>query len=135
VLLCLLAAAAYAVSLVIQKPLVGRLSALQVTWIACTVGAVVCLPFAGQLVDEAGGASAADLWWVVFLGLFPTAIAFTTYAYALRHMNAGSLSVTTYIVPVITVVLSWVLLAEVPPPLAYVGGALCLLGVAITRRR
>jgi drug/metabolite transporter (DMT)-like permease len=135
VLLCLLAAASYAVSLVIQKPLVGRLSALQVTWIACTVGAVVCLPFAGRLIDEAGGADAADLWWVVYLGVFPTAIAFTTYAYALRHMNAGSLSVTTYIVPVITIVMSWVLLSEVPPPLAYVGGALCLLGVAITRRR
>ena len=135
VLLCLLAAAAYAVSLVVQKPLVGRLSALQITWIACTVGAVVCLPFAGQLVAEAGDASTADLGWVVYLGVFPTAIAFTTYAYALRHMNAGNLSVTTYIVPVITIVMSWVLLSEVPPGLAYVGGALCLLGVAITRRR
>ena len=75
------------------------------------------------------------LWWVVFLGLFPTAIAFTTYAYALRHMSAGSLSVTTYIVPVLTVAISWVVLAEAPPALAYVGGTLCLVGVAITRRR
>ena len=68
-------------------------------------------------------------------GFSPTAVAFTTYAYALRHMSAGNLSVTTYIVPVITVLMSWVLLSEVPPPLAYAGGALCLLGVAITRRR
>ncbi len=135
VLLCLLAASTYAVSVVVQKPLVGRLSALQITWIACTVGAVVCLPFAGRLVHEAREAAAADLAWVVFLGVFPTAVAFTTYAYALRHMSAGRLSVTTYLVPVITVGMSWLLLSEAPPPLAYAGGALCLLGVAITRRR
>ena len=56
VLLCLLAALVYSISLVVQKPLVSRLSALHVTWLACTIGAVVCLPFAGRLVhDTAGG--------------------------------------------------------------------------------
>ncbi len=135
VLLCLLSAAAYAVSLILQKPLVGRLPAIQVTWVACTVGAVACLPFAGDLVHDAGNASAADLGWVVFLGVFPTAIAFSTYAFALSHMSAGNLSVTTYLVPPITVAISWVFLAEVPAAMAYVGGALALIGVALARRR
>ena len=135
VALCLLAAAAYAVSLVVQKPLVARLPAIQVTWIACTVGTLSCLPFTGSLLDSVGSASAVDLWWVVYLGLFPTAVAFSTYAVALKHMSAGNLSVTTYLVPPITVLLSWLVLSEAPPTLAYVGGALCLLGVAVTRRR
>ena len=73
--------------------------------------------------------------WVVYLGVFPTAIAFTTYAFALTHMSASSLGVTTYLVPPITVVMAWLLLAETPPALAYVGGALCLVGVALARRR
>jgi drug/metabolite transporter (DMT)-like permease len=133
--LCLVSAAAYAVSLVIQKPLVSRLPAIQVTWTACAVGTLTCLPFAGDLVAQAQAASAADLGWVVYLGVFPTAIAFTTYAFALAHMSAGNLSVTTYLVPPITVLMSWAVLAEAPPAMAYVGGALCLLGVAITRRR
>ena len=38
----------------------------------------------GQLVDDTRSASASDVWWVVYLGVFPTAIAFTTFAYALR---------------------------------------------------
>ena len=134
VLLCLVSAAAYAVSLVVQKPLMTRFSALQVTWTACAVGTVACLPFAGELVGDLRVAAAVDVGWVVYLGLFPTAIAFTTYAYALGHMSAGSLSVTTYLVPPITVLLSWLALSEAPPAVAYVGGALCLLGVAITRR-
>jgi len=135
VFLCLLAAAAYAVSLTIQKPLVSRLSGIEVTAIACTVGALACLPFAGDLAHDAAAASAADLAWVVYLGVFPTAIAFSTYAFALSSMSAGNLSVTTYLVPPITVLMSWLLLSEVPPTMAYVGGALCLVGVALARRR
>ncbi|MGZ8738603.1 MAG: DMT family transporter, partial [Nocardioides sp.] len=76
VLLCLVSAAAYSVSVILQKPLLSRMPAIQVTWIACTVGAVACLPFAGQLVTEAAAAPVADLGWVLYLGVLPTAIAF-----------------------------------------------------------
>ena len=125
----------YSIALVVQKPLVSRLSAIHVTWLACTVGAVVCLPFAGQLVDNTRDASASDIWWVVYLGLFPTAIAFTTYAFALRHMTASSLGITTYLVPPLTIVMGWLFLGETPPGMAYVGGALALVGVAVSRRK
>ncbi len=135
VLLCLLAALAYSIALVVQKPLVSRLSALHVTWLACTVGAVVCLPFAGQLVDAARDASGSDIWWVVYLGLFPTAVAFTTYAFALRHMTASSLGITTYLVPPLTIAMGWLFLGETPPAMAYVGGVLALVGVAVARRK
>ncbi len=117
------------------EALVSRLSALHVTWLACTVGAVACLPFAGQLVDGTRDASTSDIWWVVYLGLFPTAIAFSTYAFALRHMTASSLGITTYLVPPLTILMGWLFLDETPPGMAYVGGALALVGVAVARRR
>lgn len=135
VLLCLVSAVVYSISLILQKPLVARLSAIHVTWLACTVGAVVCLPFLGQLLDEAGDAPTSSILWVVYLGVFSTAIAFTTYAYALRHMSASSLGVTTYLVPPITILMGLVFLDETPPSMAYVGGALALVGVAVARRK
>ncbi len=135
VALVLLAAVVYAVSLVLQKPLVRRIPALQVTWAACTVGAVVCLPWAGDLLDQLRAAPASSVWWVVYLGVFPTALAFTTYAYALGRMDATRLGVTTYLVPPITIVLGLLLLGEAPPALAYVGGLLALVGVTVARRR
>ncbi|HEY0902475.1 MAG TPA: DMT family transporter [Marmoricola sp.] len=135
VLLCLLSAAVYSISLILQKPLVARLSALHVTWLACTVGAVACLPFLGRLIAEAGDAPASSILWVAYLGVFPTAIAFTTYAYALRHMSASSLGVTTYLVPPITIVMGWLFLDETPAAMAYVGGVLALVGVAVARRK
>jgi drug/metabolite transporter (DMT)-like permease len=133
-LLCLVSAATYSVSLILQKPLLTDLSAVHVTWLACAIGAITCLPFGPSLVSEAADAPASSLLWLIYLGVFPTAIAFTTYAYALRHMTASSLGVTTYLVPPITIVMALVFLGETPPAVAYVGGALALVGVAITRR-
>lgn len=135
VLLCLTSAVAYSISLILQKPLVARLPAIHVTWLACTVGAVACLPFAGRLLDEAGDAPTSSILWVVYLGVFPTAIAFTTYAFALKHMSASSLGVSTYLVPPITILLGVLFLGEAPPAMAYVGGVLALLGVALARRK
>jgi drug/metabolite transporter (DMT)-like permease len=133
VLLCVVCCFAYSISVIFQKPLVSELSAIQVTWLACGVGFVSCLPFVGQLLGEWRQASQDEQLWLVYLGVFPTAIAFTTYAYALQHMSASKLGVTTYLVPPLAIGLSWVLLAEVPAPLAYGGGALTLIGVAVAR--
>jgi drug/metabolite transporter (DMT)-like permease len=135
VLLCVLSAAVYSVSLILQKPVMARVQAVHVTWLACTVGAVACLPFAGDLWRETAAAPASSIAWVVYLGVFPTAIAFTTYAFALTHMSASSLGVTTYLVPPITIVLGVLFLSEAPPAMAYVGGVLALLGVALARRK
>jgi len=96
---------------------------------------VVCLPFAPGLLRELGEAPASSTWWLVYLGVFPTAIAFTTYAFALKHMSASNLGVTTYLVPPITIVMGWLALGETPPTMAYAGGALALVGVAVARRK
>jgi drug/metabolite transporter (DMT)-like permease len=71
--LCLAAAAAYAGGVVAQKPLLERTSALQVTFLACVVGALACLPFAPALVHDLRAASAPAVAWTVYLGAFPTA--------------------------------------------------------------
>lgn len=135
VALVLVSAVVYAISAVLQKPLMATLRSVHVVWLACTIGAIACLPFAGQLWTEAATAPASSLWWLVYLGVFPTALAFTTYGYALKHMTASSLGVTTYLVPPITIVLGLVFLDEAPPAIAYVGGLLALTGVAVARRK
>jgi drug/metabolite transporter (DMT)-like permease len=135
IVLCVVAALTYALGVVAQKPLLRRLPPLQVTFTACAVGAVCCLPWAGALASRVGTADAGVLWSVVYLGAVPTALAFTTWAYALKRTDAGRLGVTTYLVPPVVVLLSWLLLGEVPPALAVVGGLVCLAGVAVSRRR
>jgi len=135
VLLCLLAATVYAVAVVIQKPVLGRVSPVAVTWGGCLAGAVVCLPFAPALLHELRGAPASSTLLVAYLGVGPTAIGFSTWAYALSHSTMARQGATTYLVPPLVIAISWATLGEVPGLLAVLGGAVCLAGVALTRRR
>jgi len=132
--LCVIAAATWAGGVVAQKPLLEHNSPLIVTFIACLIGAAVCLPFGPAMVDQLGDASGGTIAWIVYLGVVPTAIAFTTWAYALSHTSAGRMGSTTYLVPPIAILLGWLLLAETPPLLAIPGGLLCLAGAALARR-
>ncbi len=134
VALCLVSAVGYAVGVISQKPLLKEVSALRVTWLACTIGAVSCLPFGPDLLRDLAAAQPATVWWVVYLGVMPTALAFTTWAYALARTDAGKLGVSTYLVPPVAIGLGWLLLGETPAPLAYLGGAICLAGVYLARR-
>jgi drug/metabolite transporter (DMT)-like permease len=135
VVLCLLAALAYAIGVTVQKPALARVPALTVTWLACSVGALVTLPFLPQLVAELETAPRDAIAWVVYLGIFPTAIAFTTWAFALNRTTAGRLGSTTYLVPPVAIALAWLVLTEAPPALAFLGGALCIAGVVVARSR
>lgn len=133
--LCVLAAVTWTIGVLAQKPVLRRLPALQVTQIACLVGAVTCLPWAGGLLDALGPAPMPAVAGMVYLGLVPTALAFGTWAYALSRMDAGRLGITTYLVPTLTVLMAWPLLGELPPALALLGGACALTGVALSRWR
>jgi drug/metabolite transporter (DMT)-like permease len=131
--LCVAAAVVYAGGVTAEKPLLARNSALTVTWLACTIGAVVCLPFAPQLVHELGRADTGTLAWAVYLGICPTAVGFSFWAYALARTSGGRMGAMGYLVPPVAILLGWLILGAVPPPLALIGGVLCLAGVAVTR--
>jgi drug/metabolite transporter (DMT)-like permease len=135
VLLALAAAGLYAVGVLLQKQALAGTQVLSATWIGCLAGTATCLPFAPALVRELGAAPTGATLGIVYMGVFPTAIAFLTWTYALRHTSAGRLASSSYVVPALAVLLSWLLLAETPGPLALAGGALCLVGVTISRLR
>ena len=134
VVLVLVAAAMYAVGVLTQKVLLRRIPSVQVVLVSFLMGAATCLPFSGDLpgIVADGG---AELWWIVYLGVLPTAVAFTTWAYALTYTDAGALSLTTFLVPGIATLIAWLTIDEVPPSLTFVGGALAIAGVLMTRRK
>ncbi|WP_207892216.1 DMT family transporter [Streptacidiphilus pinicola] len=131
--LCIGSAVVYATSVILQKPLLSRVSALPLTFLACVVGVIVCLPFGPQLASELPKAHTSAIAWTVYLGLMPTAVAFTTWGYALARTKAGKLGATTYLVPPISILLGWMMLGETPTWVAVGGGMLCLGGVAVAR--
>jgi drug/metabolite transporter (DMT)-like permease len=134
VLLCVVATTSSAGGVVAQKPVLARLSALQVTWTCCVIGAICCLPYAPRLVHDVRNAATGDLAWMAYLGVFPTSVAFTSWAYALARGTASRLAALAYLVPPTTIGMSWLILGEVPKLVAVLGGALCLAGVIFARR-
>jgi drug/metabolite transporter (DMT)-like permease len=135
VLWCLLAAVLYSIGVLFQKPALKRLPNAQVTWLGCAIGMIACLPFSGQLLHGLHSAPVGGWLGILYLGAIPTSLAFSTWAYALYRMPAGQLGISTYIVPPLAIVLSLIFFGVVPAWLATVGGAICLVGVALSRRR
>ena len=133
-LLCVAAALFYAMSVVAQKPLLTRSSPLTITWLACTVGALVCLPWAGTLARELPDTRASAIGAMAYLALVPLTLGFLTWGYALARTTAGRMGVTLYLVTPIAILLGWLLLGEAPPAAAVAGGGLCLIGVYISAR-
>lgn len=134
VLWCLVAAVTYAVGVLAQKPMAGRLPAAQVTLIGCVIGLLACLPFTGGLIADLATAPSGAWLGILYLGVVPTALAFTTWGYALARVPAGQLGISTYVVPPLAILMGWIFFAEIPALLAVAGGAICLVGVALSRR-
>ena len=136
VLLAAVAAVTFAIGVITQKKLLGSgMTALEMTFWFYVVGLIACLPWSVELVGVTADASGADLGWIVFLGVVPSALAFVTWAYALNHSEAGKFALSTFLVPFITTLIAWWILGEVPPALAFVGGIMCIAGVLLTRRK
>jgi drug/metabolite transporter (DMT)-like permease len=134
IVLCVVAAIAYAVAVVVQKPTLARASPFQMTWLGCVAATLACLPFAPALASEVGRIDGAAAGWTIYLGVVPTAIGFATWTFALRRTSAGRMAALAYLIPVVAILLGWAVLDETPPWLAAVGGVLCLAGVWLARR-
>ncbi|TBN56176.1 DMT family transporter [Glaciihabitans arcticus] len=131
----LAAAVGYAAGVLLQKPTLRRLPNRQVTFLGCAIGLISCLPFTGSLLADLAVAPIESILGMVYLGAVPTALAFSTWAYALSRMPAGQLGVSTYLVPPLAILFGFLVFSEVPVPLAIAGGVLCLAGVAVSRRK
>ncbi|GAA2102772.1 DMT family transporter [Brevibacterium salitolerans] len=133
VLLAVLAAFLYGGSTILQKRLLRHTDATTLTLAGALAGTAALLPWSGELVHDIAHAPASATTGVVYLGLFSTALAFTTWGYVLARSTAGKTATTSYIVPVLVLLMSAVFLGEIPTPNMLAGGALCLLGVLVTR--
>jgi drug/metabolite transporter (DMT)-like permease len=120
---------------VVQKLVLARVSPFQVTCLGCVAATLACLPFAPALAREASGAGASAIGWTIYLGVVPTALGFVAWTFALGRTSAGRMASIAYLIPLVAILVAWAVLDEQPAKLAVAGGALCLTGVYVARRR
>lgn len=129
------AAVLYAAGMMVQKLALRDVDPLTATWLGCIAGAVALLPFLGQTAAELGEVTTGTIIGAVYMGIGPSALGFWFWGYAMNHFPTGRVASATLAVPAVVVVMSALTLQEVPPPLAMLGGAICLAGVAVAQWR
>lgn len=131
-LLVLGATGVWALFLVVQKTVASRNGSLELTAIPMGVGALALAPFARTLPASIAAAPLSATLAVLFLGCFSSVIGFLAWAYAIQRLRVVMAMSALYTVPVVALFIGWTVLREVPAPMALLGGAIALGGVALT---
>jgi drug/metabolite transporter (DMT)-like permease len=132
-LLVFVAAIAWALYQIIQKPLLGYYGALGVVCYAIWFGTLCFLPFAPGLVAAMAKAPASHHATLVYLGVLPGALAFLAWSYLLAHLTVARATPLLYLVPVLSLAIAFVVINEQPHLLSIVGGLVAIGGVAMSR--
>jgi drug/metabolite transporter (DMT)-like permease len=132
-LLVFVAAVAWALYQIIQKPLLPHYGALGVVCYAIWFGTVLFLPYGPGLLDAMARAPARHHATVVYLGVLPGALAFLAWSYLLAHLTVARATPLLYLVPVLSLAIAFVVIGERPHVLSIVGGLVAIGGVALAR--
>jgi drug/metabolite transporter (DMT)-like permease len=131
----LLAAVSESLFFVFQKPYLARYGSLRFTTYAIWAGTLAMLVFAPGLVGAVVEAPPGATLSVVFLGVFPTVVAYLALGYAFARMPASNATSFLYLVPALAFLVAWVWLGEEPTALSVVGGAVALTGVVLVNAK
>ena len=134
-LIILAAAITSAAYMILQKQYLGRYSALEFTAYSIWFGTALMLPFGSGLAHGLRTAPVAATLAIVYLGIFPGALAYVGWAYVLSHGAAGRTSTLLYVIPVLAIGIGWLWLGEVPRWISLGGGAVALAGVLVVNTK
>jgi drug/metabolite transporter (DMT)-like permease len=133
-LLVLGAALCQAAFFVVQKPLLARYSAFEVTAYAMWSGTVLLLPLGAGVPGAVAAAGLEPLIAVALLAVGASAVGFLAWAFALARLPVSTASSALYAVPVVAIFVAFVWLGELPSAASVVGGGIALAGVVLATR-
>lgn len=133
VVLVLLALSSYGISFNLAVPLQQRYGSLPVLWRAQAIAIVLTAPL-GMAGAPGSRVEAGPLVAIVALGALGTGVAYVLAGALAGRVGATRASVTTYLIPVVALVLGVALRDESVAALSLVGSAVVLSGAWLTSR-
>jgi drug/metabolite transporter (DMT)-like permease len=131
ILIILICAICTAIFTVVQKPVLKRYTALQLTSYSIWAGTIFMLIFLPGLIIQMKTASLESNLAVVYMGIFPGVIGYGCWSYVLSRMPASRAGSFLYLTPVVAMFIAWFWLGEIPTFATLMGGVLVIAGVVI----
>ena len=131
------AATAWAASLTIGAVVLRKESVLGYVTLMVLIGTALLFPlgFLAQAYRDVPS-WATETWLAAgFLGVFSTAVAYALFFWAVHRFGPSLAAMVSYLTPIATLVLAFLILAERPLPLQLVGAAVIVIGVRLAARR
>lgn len=132
VLLILIASLSESLYFVFQKNYLDKYGALPFTaytiWAATLFMAFYSPGIVSQITEAPLGATIS----AIYLGLFPTVVAYFAIAYITAHSGASEATSSLYLTPAASFLIAWIWLGEAPAILTIAGGVITLIGVSLT---
>jgi drug/metabolite transporter (DMT)-like permease len=131
------AAAGWAASLVVGATVVRTETVLGYVTLLVLIGTAMLLPLGAWQQGYRDIPSWSNETWLAagFLGVFSTAVAYVLFLWAVRRLGASLAAMVSYLTPVGTLLLAFVILSERPLLLQLVGGAVIVIGVRLAAHR
>jgi drug/metabolite transporter (DMT)-like permease len=135
-LFILIAAVGGSIYIILQKKLLDRYRAIDVATITIWFGTIFMLIYIPRLITELKSADVQNTLEVVYLGIFPAAIAYVLWSQALtKFKTATHITSFLYISPIVTMVIGVLYLNELPNSISIIGGLIALGGVILTNTK
>ena len=134
-LLILVAAISAAFYFVLQRPLLMKYSSLELTTYAMWAGTLMTLIFLPGLIARCRTASWQMFLTAGYLGVFPAALGYVLWNYAMSRLPVSRVSSFLYLVPVVGMTIGWGWLHEVPTRLSLCGAPVAVAGVYLVNAR
>ena len=128
-LILLFAAFCWSLFFILQKPLLRSYAPIEVTCYSVWIGTLILCFFLPGVFGAMESASWAATLAVIYLGVFPTVVAYWSWSYVLARVPASRAAIYTYLVPVLSALMASVWIGERPTLVFGIGAALALLGV------
>ena len=114
---------------IMQKPFLKKYNAVEATTYVVWGGTLFLLCFYQHLCADLPHASLAATLTVIYLGIFPAALAYVCWCYVLGKLAISHAVSYTYLMPFIAAILGWLILDEVPAMISIVGAVIAIAGV------
>ncbi|WP_461256900.1 DMT family transporter, partial [Treponema sp. R80B11-R83G3] len=117
---------------ILQRKMTKKYSPIQASIISIWFGTILLFVFLPSSIVEIKNVPIIQIFYLIILGIFSTAIAYISWTYAFsKSKNTSSVTNYMFLTPFLTTILGIILAKEIPNRSTIIGGTIIMVGMFI----